>query len=139
MNLLLEVALKILLLFGIAYIVGLTLSYIVYYFRKNTIQSKDEMVSFLDERYDTIRTRGIFPSKQDHEYIDVKLIKSWGRNGWTFIGMSAISINLPPDSIIGVSNFLAFTYIVGDSRSASFFLKQMKLTKYKPMKLPNKT
>jgi hypothetical protein len=124
----------------LAFLVGLFLSYTVFLYRKHTIKSEKKIISFLDKRFEVINTQGLWSKNKRADYIDNKSIRKWGNSGWAFLGLAAISIELPPEKIIGIGNILAFLLllftglILGDSRSASFFLQKMNCSQYKPAK-----
>lgn len=125
--------------FLLAFLVGLFLSYAVYFFRKNTVKSEKQMLSFLDERFALISTQGLRFKRKRTDYIDKKSIRNWGYSGWAFIGLAAINIDISAEKIMGLGNISAFVLlfftglIVGDSRSALFFLQKLNYTQYKPI------
>jgi len=109
---------------------------VIYLFLRRKIRDEDQVIRFLDRRYDVIRRNGFWGNGSD--YIDAKMIRKWGRNGWGLVIPSSLGLSLffgQLWSVGGISSiillFFAGTFFA-ESRLAAHFLTVLGVNQYRP-------
>ncbi|MFC7338654.1 hypothetical protein ACFQY0_15770 [Haloferula chungangensis] len=92
------------------------------------------MMGFLNQRFDVIRRKGFWGEQRD--YIDVSMIKRWGRFGWLLIPLPSFNLSLNIDQLGTVGGLSSILLLIsagmffGDSRAGTHFMRSMGISQY---------